>query len=46
MVDTDGDGRITRSEYYACFDLLDANGDGLVTRAEVCSRMLTCADVC
>ncbi len=34
MLDADGDGRITRKEYEACFNLLDTDGDGVITREE------------
>jgi hypothetical protein len=32
ILDTDGDGRITRKEYEAGFNLLDTDGDGVITR--------------
>jgi Ca2+-binding EF-hand superfamily protein len=35
MLDADGDGRITRKEYIACFNILDINGDGFITREEL-----------
>lgn len=34
-LDTDGDGKVSRSEFAASFDKLDRDGDGYVTREEV-----------